>query len=107
MTDGRVREDRESDAPLAPALFHQAEDHRCADGAGVGRAGPGLKEARAGMTNLSESHGHSVSGPARRLTQSAQSTDLRTYQPLSSRVEMYSTVQSSPVAPTALFDCAT
>ena len=42
-----------------------------------------------------------------RLTQSSQSTDLRTYQPLSSRVGMYSVVQSSPVAPTALFDCAT
>jgi hypothetical protein len=41
------------------------------------------------------------------LTQSAQSTDLRTYEPRSSRVEMYSVVQSSPVAPTALFDCAT
>ena len=46
-------------------------------------------------------------GLVRRLTQSAQSTDLRTYEPLSSRVEMYSVVQSSPVAPTALFDCAT
>ena len=42
-----------------------------------------------------------------RLTQSSQSTDLRTYQPLSSRVEMYSVVQSSPVAPTTLVDCAT
>jgi hypothetical protein len=42
-----------------------------------------------------------------RPTQSAQSTDLRTYEPLSSRVEMYSAVQGSPVAPTALFDCAT
>jgi hypothetical protein len=38
---------------------------------------------------------------------SSQSTDLRMYQPLSSRVGMYSVVQSSPVAPTALFDCAT
>jgi hypothetical protein len=46
-------------------------------------------------------------GLARLLAQSSQSTDLRTYQPLSSRVEMYSVVQSSPVAPTALFDCAT
>jgi hypothetical protein len=51
--------------------------------------------------------GDKANGLARRLTQSAQSTDLRTYEPLSSRVEMYSVVQSSPVAPTALFDCAT
>ena len=48
-----------------------------------------------------------ANGLGHRLTQSAQSTDLRTYEPLSSRVEMYSVVQSSPVAPTALFDCAT
>jgi hypothetical protein len=48
-----------------------------------------------------------ANGLARRLTQSAQSTDLRMYQPLSSRVEMYSVVQSSPVAPTTLVDCAT
>src|ERR1700733_8768109 len=44
-------------------------------------------------------------GLGRSLIQSAQSTDLRPYEPLSSRVEMYSVVQSSPVAPTALFDC--
>ena len=51
--------------------------------------------------------GDKANSLVRRLTQSAQSTDLRTYEPLSSRVEMYSVVQSSPVAPTALFDCAT
>jgi hypothetical protein len=51
--------------------------------------------------------GDKANGLGRRLTQSAQSPDLRTYEPLSSRVEMYSVVQSSPVAPTALFDCAT
>jgi hypothetical protein len=51
--------------------------------------------------------GDKANGLVRRLTQSAQSTDLRTYEPLSSRVEMYSVVQSSPVAPTTLFDCAT
>jgi hypothetical protein len=46
-------------------------------------------------------------GLVRRLTQSAQSTDLRTYDPLLSQVELHSVVQSSSVAPTALFDCAT
>jgi hypothetical protein len=51
--------------------------------------------------------GDKDNGLVSRLTQSAQSTDLRTYEPRSSRVEMYSVVQSSPVAPTALFDCAT
>ena len=45
-------------------------------------------------------------GLARLLAQSSQSTDLRTYQPRSSRVEMYSAVQGSPVAPTTLVDCA-
>ena len=48
-----------------------------------------------------------ANGLARLLAQSSQSTDLRTYQPLSSRVETYSAVQGSPVAPTTLLDCAT
>ena len=62
-----------------------------------------------GQGHGQQARGHRA-GPAalaRRLTQSSQSTDLRTYQPLSSRVGMYSAVQSSPVAPTTLFDCAT
>src|ERR1700729_3659022 len=47
--------------------------------------------------------GDKAGGLGRRLIQSAQSTDLRTYEPLSSRVEMYYVVQSSPLAPTAPF----
>jgi hypothetical protein len=70
---------------------------------------PRLLRARAANCNARGSFA-SVSGALGRAASpnySSQSTDLRTYQPLSSRVGMYSVVQSSPVAPTALFDCAT
>jgi hypothetical protein len=71
---------------------------------GAGLKAPLRSPVALGMAPRS---GDKANGLVRRLSQSAQSTDLRTYRPLLSRVEMYSVVQSSPVAPTALFDCAT